>query len=89
MKERGGRARRETTRSELDEIRPACWVFTDELLQLLWVVEGCVRLWPELDLFLTQAVSSEQILASELPLPTEAEQDQPDSISTNGQPTLL
>ena len=54
MKQRGGRARRETTRSELDEIRPCCWMFTPELLQLLWVVEGCVGLWPELELFLAE-----------------------------------
>jgi hypothetical protein len=89
MKERGGRARRESTRSELDEIRPSQWLFSRELLELLWVVEGCIRLWPDLELFLTNVITSKHILASELPAATEAQQQEPQSSSYDQHPTLL
>lgn len=78
MAERGGRARRESSRSTLDEIRPRRWTFTDELLQLLWVVEGCVALWPELALLLEGAAAGEQIEARSLPKPTTMEQKGPE-----------
>ena len=77
MKERGGRAGREKTRSELDRIRPQRWTFTQELLELLWVVEGCVLLWPSLRDFLGEVVVGKQIPATSLPLPTEAERNEP------------
>jgi hypothetical protein len=89
MKERGGRAKRESTRSELDEIRPSQWLFTRELLELLWVVEGCIRLWLDLELFLTNVITSKHILASELPAATEAQQQEPQSSSYDQHPTLL
>src|SRR5439155_18256029 len=63
MKERGGRARRSATRSLLDEIRPRRWQFTSELLDLLWVIEGSVELWPELDSFLAEVVDGAAVLA--------------------------
>ena len=79
MAERGGRARRASSRSELDEIRPRRWSFTEELLQLLWVVEGCVSLWPELAALLQDIVRSDLLYASILPQPTREEQNEPES----------
>ena len=45
MRERAGRSS-----SELDKIRPERWTaeFTRELLELLWVLEATVAVWPEL-----------------------------------------
>jgi len=77
MAERGGRASRKSTRSVLDEIRPSCWCFTDELLNLLWVIEGCIDLWPELGAFLEAVTSSVVMPATELPLPTREEKKEP------------
>ena len=77
MKERGGRAGRDKTRSELDQIRPQLWTFTQELLELLWVVEGCVLLWPTLRDFLGEVVSSNLISADSLPMPTANECKEP------------
>jgi hypothetical protein len=90
MKERGGRARRENTRSVLDEIRPRTWTFTSELLELLWVIEGCVNLWPDFEDFLDAVSTGPQILADDLPRPSEEdrrETDVPDVI--NVQQVLL
>jgi hypothetical protein len=89
MKERGGRAGRATTRSDLDMIRPRRWSFDDELLELLWSVEGCVRLWPKLSELLDEVVSGEQILASSLPLPTDAERSEPLNTDDGAQLKLL
>jgi len=88
MAERGGRASRRSTRSVLDEIRPSRWSFTGELLELLWVIEGCISLWPELGAFLEVASSSDVIPASELPLPTRAEKKEPKATDA-AQPRLL
>ena len=84
MKERGGRARRENTRSVLDEIRPRTWSFTSELLELLWVIEGCVNLWPDFEDFLDAVSTGPQVLADDLPRPSEEdrrETDVPDVIN--------
>jgi hypothetical protein len=78
MKERGGRARHEDTRSELDKIRPVRWAFTQELLELLWAVEGCVRLWPSLDSILTIVLQGKHLPSSTLPTPTLAERAEPE-----------
>lgn len=89
MKNRGGRARRETTRSDLDKIRPHRWLFTEELLELLWVIEGCVVLCSELEEFLADVVEGKQLTAGELPVPTETERRQPDSNLSDGHARLL
>jgi hypothetical protein len=81
MKDRGGRARRVSTRSVLDAIRPRRWEYTEELLELLWVVEGSVALWPDLESFLGEAVASATILSAELPAPTDGDRHQPESVS--------
>lgn len=88
MKERGGRARRTGTRSVLDEIRPRQWVFSGELLELLWVVEGCVRLWPELETFLKSVITGAQILGRDLPVPSEKEREEPAVAEKSNQSSL-
>lgn len=79
MAVRGGRAGRASSRSPLDEMRPAKWVFTEELLELLWAVEGCVGLWPELGALVDAAATGRTFGVSELPLPTEQERDEPEA----------
>ena len=79
MAQRGGRARREGSRSELDEIRPNRWTFSDELLQFLWVVESCLELGPELTAFLVDAVDGPLVDASVLPCPTTDERKEPEA----------
>jgi len=70
MKEGAGRRS-----SPLDEIRPEVWpeAFTQELLELLWVVERSVALEPALDVSLDAIVSGPTIPADDLPRPTEQE----------------
>jgi hypothetical protein len=77
MKERGGRAGRAATRSELDQIRPTSWSFTQELLDLLWVIEGCVGMWPHLAEFLESVTAGDLVLAEELPIPDDTERKAP------------
>lgn len=89
MKERAGRARGANTRSELDQIRPDNWVFTQELLELLWVVEGCVLLWPALHEFLGKVVDGDQFPASDLPMPTKSERKEPTEVKSQSQMKLL
>jgi hypothetical protein len=89
MKERGGRAKRESTRSVLDEIRPQKWSFTQELLELLWAVEGCVNLWSDLEAFLEKVCVGPQILAVDLPMPSEDDRREPEVPDVNAQQPLL
>ena len=65
--------------SSLDEIHPAIWpeAFTQELLELLSVIERTVALGPDLDAVLDQIISGETMSASALPKPSEAEQRAP------------
>lgn len=69
--------------SELDNIRPTSWPpeWTTELLELLWILEATVALWPEADQVLNEVVTGPCFDASELPIPTPEEQ-QPQSIPT-------
>jgi hypothetical protein len=43
--------------SPLDKIRPAAWHFDEELLDLLWVLEHTVDLWPALAKALTEILA--------------------------------
>jgi hypothetical protein len=65
--------------SPLDEIRPERWTadMTDELLQLLWVLEATIGLFPELRRNLDQIVAGPDFLASELPQPKAHERAAP------------
>lgn len=65
--------------SPLDDVRPTTWpeAYTEELLQLLWVVEHTVALVAELDRLLDDVASSDVFVASELPQPSERERAAP------------
>ncbi len=71
--------------SALDEIRPTVWpeAFTDELLQLLWVLEQTVALGVQLDRLLDEIAAAPTYPASELPQPTEDER-RPASSANSG-----
>jgi len=73
---KGGAGRRS---SPLDEIRPTIWPesFTEELLELLWVLERTVALGPALDETLDAIVAGEVTAAHELPQPSDEERRPP------------
>ena len=68
--------------SPLDDVRPKRWTpaMTDELLELLWVLEHTLSMEKDLSDVLTDVVSGDCFAASELPEPTEAERQPPKSI---------
>ena len=74
MKRRAGRAS-----SELDAIRPERWTdeFTTELLELLWVLEGTVAMYPRLEELLDEILSGPCFSADELPMPSQAQRRPP------------
>jgi hypothetical protein len=74
MKDGAGRSS-----SPLDEIRPERWTadMTEELLELLWVLETTVAMFPDLDQILDAIVASQTFRADELPQPTSAEREPP------------
>ena len=88
MAVRAGRARRAGSRSMLDEIRPNSWSFTDDLLRLLWVIEGCVALDSQQETLLKEVVRSRMFTADELPSPT-AEQTKGPKKDESNQRSLL
>jgi len=65
--------------SSLDNIRPERWTkdFTEELLQLLWVLEATVGMFPQQGKLLGQIVESEVFTSDELPEPMEEERQAP------------
>jgi len=73
---KGGAGR---TSSPLDEIRPEVWTaqMTQELLELLWVLEATVALQPELDKLLAEICAGPVFTAAELPQPTDPERRPP------------
>jgi len=86
MKEGAGRRS-----SPLDDIRPERWspAFTEEFLELLWVLEATVAMYPTLESLLGRVVAGPTFSAAELPSPTEAERAAPSaSHAPEEQPTL-
>ena len=76
--------------SPLDEIRPERWEFTEELLELLWVIEGTLNLQPEGAAMLEEVCASELFSRDELPSPLDEERQPPRNVATVGeQPVLL
>jgi hypothetical protein len=75
MKDGAGRST-----SPLDEIRPQQWTMgmTDELLQLLWVLEATIEMFPALKQTLETVIAGETFRADELPQPTAAERKPPE-----------
>ena len=65
--------------SPLDEIRPESWTqqLTDELLELLWVLESTLTIYTDLDTFVDAVLQGETFAASELPTPTNEERSEP------------
>ena len=57
----------------LDEIRPEHWEFTEELLELLWVLEATLALQPEGAALLHEVCSSRLFTQDELPTPSSEE----------------
>jgi Type ISP C-terminal specificity domain len=74
MKDRSGRKS-----SPLDDIRPAVWTaeLSQELRQLLWVVEATIAMQAELNTMLMQIVAGSTIDADLLTLPTDNERAAP------------
>jgi hypothetical protein len=60
--------------SPLDKIRPATWQFDEELLDLLWVLEHTVDLWPSLAQALSDILAGDLFTASDFPNPQHEEQ---------------
>ena len=77
----GYRKRKRTGRrsSPLDDIRPERWEpqMTEELLELLWVLEGTLDLQPEGERLLELACRSDLFSQDELPAPTPQERQPP------------
>ena len=63
--------------SPLDDIRPERWDFTEELLELLWVLEHTIALQPEGAALLEEVCASDVFSDIELPRPSEAERKPP------------
>ena len=61
--------------SPLDEIRPERWTtrMTQELLELIWVLEHTLAMYPELEDTLMAVVQSECFTENELPRPADVE----------------
>ena len=69
--------------SPLDKIRPAAWQFDEELLDLLWVLEHTVDLWPSLAKTLCDILAGDLFDASDFPEP------QPEERGAKGHLPLL
>ncbi len=63
--------------SPLDDIRPERWEFTEELLELLWVLEHTLAHEPEGAALLDEVCAAPLFTAQELPVPTKAERRPP------------
>ncbi|MDR3454433.1 MAG: hypothetical protein P4L96_16815 [Rhodoferax sp.] len=74
MKARSGRKS-----SPLDDIRPAAWTaaLSQELRELLWVLEATIAMQPALNELLKKIISGPTINAAQLPTPTAAERAAP------------
>lgn len=74
MKKRAGKKS-----SPLDEIRPERWTarMSDELLELLWVLEATVAMEPVLEKMLDKVVAGPSFKANELPIPSDDERKAP------------
>ncbi len=61
--------------SPLDLVRPERWTaqMTQELLELLWVIEHTIAIYPNLETILEEIVQSDCFTKDELPTPTKAQ----------------
>jgi hypothetical protein len=67
--------------SPLDDIRPEKWTYDDELLELLWVLDGTMDLLPELNNLLANILAADLFTADELPQPTKLERERAKALS--------
>ena len=69
--------------SPLDEIRPDNWTrqMTEELLELLWILEATIEQEKELANLLNTIIESQLVTAGELPEPTDEERKAPEQAS--------
>ena len=81
MQKRAGRKS-----SPLDDIRPGRWTarMSDELLELLWVLEATLEVEPELEKVLDTVVAGPCFAATELPQPNPEERKPPKAKSAAG-----
>lgn len=86
MKQRSGRKS-----SPLDEIRPTAWTaeLSQELRQLLWVVEATLALQPELNALLAAILAGRTVAADQLTAPTANERCAPGDEDDGAQASLL
>lgn len=72
--------------SPLDEIRPREWPaeFTEELLELLWVLEHAVNMSSDLATFFEAVIQGDVLAAEDLPMPTENQRKAPEIPRGNG-----
>ena len=63
--------------SPLDDIRPRTWVFTDELLRLIAILQHTVDVTPIAAELLAKIIAGPLILSTDLPQPTDAERKPP------------
>lgn len=74
------KVRRGRRSSRLDHIRPDGWYQTDELLQLLAILERTIEMTPDAVQLLDDIVAGKLILATDLPSPTVAERKLPKAL---------
>lgn len=81
MKKRAGKKS-----SPLDEIRPDAWTprMTDELLELLWVLEATLAMEPLISDALDKTVTGPCFAAADLPTPTPLERKPPKAVGEDG-----
>jgi len=73
--------------SPLDNIRPQTWQFDNELLDLLWVLDATIDLYPEMSNLFDEVIQSQLFIASDFPQPTDIERSAASSVQ--GQLPLL
>jgi len=64
-------------RSPLDAVRPTRWEFTEELLELLWVLEHTIELEPQAKSLFDEVLASDLFSYLELPQPNADERQPP------------
>ena len=71
--------------SPLDKIRPERWDFTEELLELLWVLEATIKLEPEGAALFAEVCTFDVFSREELPSPSDEERQPPRNIASGGE----
>lgn len=81
MKKRAGKKS-----SPLDEVRPERWAarMSEELLELLWVLEATLMMEPELEKVLDKIVAAPCFTEAELPMPKPEERKAPGTVNAAG-----